>query len=419
MKVKIYKRKKIINIIFRAFLILLILEVGFRIGDYVSAFTNKIVYEEQSNKDSYRILVLGESTSMDTGFSWPEQLQDILDNETNQKNIRIINEAKDGTNSVLILLSLEQNLEKYDPNMVITMMGNNDFMSNIYYERTMGKKIAIFFENIRLLKLSKIILYNLKDKLNSQDIEFTDEDKKSYTSNNSLIELGKKYRNLGDLEKSEIFLLKALEMDPDDNFIYEELGWLYTSKENPEEALKMFEKAIELNPKKEWIYIGLGWNYDKMGEFRKAEEMYKKAIKINPDNLWIYTSLLRNYENQNKSRSEFGLRGIKVEKKNISTTYYHYKLLYKTLSNQGIKLVVMQYPLRDIQEFKNFFSEEQQKDIIFVENRDNFEKVLENASYEDLFIDRFAGDFGHCTVRGNKLIAENVADILLEELNID
>jgi hypothetical protein len=78
----------------------------------------------------------------------------------------------------------------------------------------------------------------------------------------------------------------------------------------------------------------------------------------------------------------------------------------------------MQYPRREIEEFKNFFTEEQQKDIIFVENKENFKEALENASYDDLFVDRFAGDFGHCTIKGNRLIAENVAKVLVEDLNI-
>ena len=31
-------------------------------------------------------------------------------------------------------------------------------------------------------------------------------------------------------------------------------------------------------------------------------------------------------------------------------------------------------------------------------------------------MDMFGGDFGHCTVKGNRLLAENVARVILKEI---
>ncbi len=76
----------------------------------------------------------------------------------------------------------------------------------------------------------------------------------------------------------------------------------------------------------------------------------------------------------------------------------------------------MQYPILDINELKKMF--EGNNNIIFVSNEENFKKALETGKYDDYFIDSFAGDFGHCTPKGNKLIAENVADAILKELGI-
>ena len=53
------------------------------------------------------------------------------------------------------------------------------------------------------------------------------------------------------------------------------------------------------------------------------------------------------------------------------------------------------------------------KNIIFVENKENFEKALSTSNYFDYFYDNFAGDFGHCTLKGNLLIAQQLADIVL------
>ena len=46
---------------------------------------------------------------------------------------------------------------------------------------------------------------------------------------------------------------------------------------------------------------------------------------------------------------------------------------------------------------------------IVVGNKDNFERALSDGKYEDFFRDRFRGTWGHCTARGNALIAENLA----------
>ena len=40
----------------------------------------------------------------------------------------------------------------------------------------------------------------------------------------------------------------------------------------------------------------------------------------------------------------------------------------------------------------------------------------DTGNYDDLFTDRFAGDFGHATKKGNRLIAENVAKHILNNV---
>jgi len=40
---------------------------------------------------------------------------------------------------------------------------------------------------------------------------------------------------------------------------------------------------------------------------------------------------------------------------------------------------------------------------------------LKKISYNDYFTDMFAGDFGHCTRKGNRLLAENIANVILKE----
>ena len=52
--------------------------------------------------------------------------------------------------------------------------------------------------------------------------------------------------------------------------------------------------------------------------------------------------------------------------------------------------------------------------IIFVDNEEVFRKAVERTSYEEYFRDNFAGDFGHCTEKGNKLLAQNIAQVIID-----
>ncbi|MFH1622153.1 MAG: hypothetical protein ABIA97_03435, partial [Candidatus Omnitrophota bacterium] len=58
---------------------------------------------------------------------------------------------------------------------------------------------------------------------------------------------------------------------------------------------------------------------------------------------------------------------------------------------------------------------EDQEDVIFVSNERVFKEALKQASYKEYFTDMFAGDFGHCTQKGNRLLAENIANVILRE----
>ena len=74
----------------------------------------------------------------------------------------------------------------------------------------------------------------------------------------------------------------------------------------------------------------------------------------------------------------------------------------------------MQYPLRSIEPLKKLF--DSTEGIIFVENKKIFEDALRHDRYEDYFADNFGGEFGHGTPLGNRLIAENVANVILKEV---
>lgn len=50
--------------------------------------------------------------------------------------------------------------------------------------------------------------------------------------------------------------------------------------------------------------------------------------------------------------------------------------------------------------------------VIFVDNEMPFREAVAKGGWSSVFVDRFAGDFGHCTRAGNRLLAASVAQAL-------
>jgi hypothetical protein len=143
--IKTTNRQKIVLIIAGILFTLLFLEIGLRMGGFIllsmQRSENSIIW---NNKD-YRILTLGESTTADFigTLSWPRQLEDILNDKSKEQKFKVFNEGVGGTNTAYILSRLEDNLDKYNPDMVITMMGINDYKLTIKYEESSGVKIPL------------------------------------------------------------------------------------------------------------------------------------------------------------------------------------------------------------------------------------------------------------------------------------
>ena len=100
----------------------------------------------------------------------------------------------------------------------------------------------------------------------------------------------------------------------------------------------------------------------------------------------------------------------KVLKSNAVYIANYFKL-YQILDKYGIPLVAAQYPMRSVAPLEHIFAS---KKVYLVDNESLFKDPIAEFGYETFFIDYFAGDFGHCTAEGNKLLAENIKDVILQ-----
>lgn len=266
-------------------------------------------------------------------------------------------------------------------------------------------------------------------------------------------------------DESEKLIKKAIALAPDNEWVYLQYGdhctkyGIFT-----DEVEAAYKKAIMINPMDLMAYLKLGNFYFCSGRFAEAEAIlknclsfgkhnkpleevkgegqaddrlnalralghvywmqgrYKEAIAtledcygIDPNDeltlriLKVYYHRLGNLEKE----KEYEMKLSCISADNFSRrTKENYRKLCEEALSRGIKLICMQYPFRKIDDLKNNLSGI--KGIVFLENKNIFEKALKNASYGDYFRDKFAGDFGHCTERGNRLLARNIGDTIFK-----
>jgi len=280
---------------------IVVLELGLRIGGFVflslQEYRNRIAIQK---KGAYRIMCLGESTTALGGNnSYPNQLEEILNKRDIGIKFSVINKGVPGGNSVGILSELEHNLNKYNPDMVITMMGINDGRDAITYEYIPIRKITLFLRSFRIYKLAKLLMEVRNVNINKGKEIYSEE----YEEQSE------------EFGVQEEMLKKDIEVNPASDQAYVDLGICCQEDGDHAKAEGMFKKAIEINPESDRAYVALGFSYIIRQESNKAEEVFKKAIEVNPGGYDTYIALGDCYLGQEKyDEAEGVLKKINTDK---------------------------------------------------------------------------------------------------------
>jgi tetratricopeptide (TPR) repeat protein len=83
--------------------------------------------------------------------------------------------------------------------------------------------------------------------------------------------------------RAEADFKKALELNPDQPLVLNYLGYSWVDQGmNLEEAFKMLRRAVELQPNDGYIVDSLGWAHFKLGQYEQAAQTLEKAINLKP-----------------------------------------------------------------------------------------------------------------------------------------
>jgi len=180
------------------------------------------------------------------------------------------------------------------------------------YEDGFFLQIRILREQDKLGKVRRLLQKEIeRDTLHNSDLyimlaalyQFEERDElskkvlrqgiKAYPRDESLrYEYGLLLENEGNHELAMKVMHEVLKLNPDHAAALNFIGYSWAEANlNLEKALAYILRAIELNPENGFIHDSLGWVYYRLGEFDKAIAALKKAIVLAPEDAPIYEHL--------------------------------------------------------------------------------------------------------------------------------
>ncbi len=278
------------------------------------------------------------------------------------------------------------------------------------------------------------------------------------------------------LRQAEAYYKKILPLNPRNEWAYIGLGRTAGGRDNFGRRREFFKKALRVNPDSKPAHFWLGelylyqWQSQQDEErlqkvrrrnngggvraapgrrfpdgelLRLAEEQFKEALLIDPGAPEVLAGLERVHRVlEDLRRTELLLRknraltfkaGAELSGQipNARESYRdsaaltlpypasvpNYHKLKAVLDRRKVRLVCVQYPMRDVAPLKSVFKG-RSDGIVFVDNEKLFADAVMKNGYNPYFADLFAGDFGHCTPEGNQLLGENIARAILTALDV-
>ena len=171
---------------------------------------------------------------------------------------------------------------KKEAQIIAREVGNNESLNFINSEFkkivSPNKKIlfdmANFYKNFK--KYDEAIIYY------TQLIEIFDDN--SEIKQDLLYRRGGTYERMKEYSKSDKDLQDSLKIDPDDAYVLNYLAYSWLERNfKIEEAIKMLETAYELESDDPYIIDSIGWAYYLTNDYKKAEKFLKRAVELMPD----------------------------------------------------------------------------------------------------------------------------------------
>lgn len=403
-----------------------------------------------------RVLCIGEST---TWNQYTLYLAQALDSPA--RRFTVIDEGVPGTNSGIILGRLDGLLDRHAPHVVVAMVGANDsgWSVPLPADAGWGERLRAFAAGLRTVKLVRLArgpraarapaeespadVMAARGSLHAERLEWDAAEKYFRKAAEldpgspfRLVRLASMYEAAGRPEQAAQAYHAVLERDPLHRRALWRLTKLLQQAGRPGEAEARLKKALERSPNYPPARIGLeslaaargerpaldemtaealsgggDWSANDLvdlgnlhlPDWDKAELLWKRALRADPDSREIQNLLALSRQRRLSPGKKIGpprsggLPGRPDNLKNIRD-----KVL-----GRGIRFVAVQYPTLPVGPLRELLGDG--PGIRCVDNEASFKEGVAREGYRAYFVDEFGGGWGHCTAKGKRLLAENIA----------
>ncbi len=354
--------------------------------------------ERGGDGPTVRVLCLGESTTHGFGETpYPTLLREALDEQLLGVSFEVINAGVPGTHSPYLASRAGELIDQHSPDVVIAMMGINDevyFTDVEILDRFPSWQVALL--RSRVYRLFRLLWTNVDRRLEASSLASKDVDRAHLRRYRAEYEEANKGW-ASDRRGEGGLALEALIATARDAGVPQSDGTLSI----PEPYWHIYE--ISHSRLTTWLV-----DHERVEE---AEALLRRAIELHPRNLRFRRRLvwLLGHTGQDDARDRERDALDRLEgRQALRVTAASWQALREVTARSGVALVALQYPLRDVESLRRMLGGA--ADVTFVENVDNFRSALSSHGYDGVFVDRFAGDFGHSTEIGNRLIADRLVE---------
>jgi tetratricopeptide (TPR) repeat protein len=465
-------KRKLIALLLGVFTMVMMMEIVLNlIGIAVVQLQQHVNKIRVPHAATYRILCLGDST---TYMQYPVSLKKLLLKRYSSATFSVIDKSMPCANSSYLDAIVRESIADYQPHLIIIMTGNNDRINGIdnYFRSAPSSYWGWFKERWHSpFKISKLITLVRQEFLiavhwsairtqappisprrgwvphAAARIHLTDAQIARYKI---LMEKGRRYFAADKLIQAQQIFEKASSVWPNQMDPYYYLVNIMIRQSRAGQAECVIKKLITTLPDAPSALSFAAWFYLNNTTDRDAVIRYaSQAIACDPTYFEPYELLIALYRRighhdkiasvLEKAYGEIGLNerllgALAVQrweqkKYAAAEDYFHLAAEYRAHTTDAsairslfettirearprkITVVAMQYPMRSINDLSAILGH-LSKDVVFIDNEHIFKSALKKEVFSAYFVDQFAGDFGHCTDKGNSLIAENIIHTL-------
>lgn len=420
--------------------VLVMLELGLRGAAHVFLWQqehgNRLA--RSATPDRPTILCVGESTTALGGpNAYPRQLAAVL--LARGHDVTVVNKGVPGITTDVIIANLPEWIEQYRPQVVVAMMGVNDPPDG-----EPDVRVPEVVRSLRLYKVGAYIVDGLRRRYATATID-------EPPLSPALVE-ARRVVATKRFDEARAHTEAIVREHPDDvqaRLLLARILYAVDDRDGAGVILAALAAEASDDPQRQ---IAVSRAHLMAGEFGRAREVLERslttsrsaAVEVERENVFYseaeaqtraghleqaaptldraaglpilhqpyllhrHRALLAQARGDDPGfRDEFATMARLLAAAPHARTARNFAALRSITSVAGVRLVAVQYPLRSVATLEDALAHDPR--IVFVDNEVPFREALDTAPWDAFFTDIFAGDFGHLSPAGNRLLAENVA----------